>query len=113
MTPPVTLRPATAADIPALEALIAASARGLSAGYYTPEQTAAAVAHLFGVDSRLIADGTFLAAEAGGELVGCGGWSRRGTLCGGDRAEGGGPDPPLAPAPHAPRNRAFFVHPAR
>jgi GNAT superfamily N-acetyltransferase len=112
MTPPVTLRPATPADVPALEALIAESARGLSDGFYTPSQTEAAVTHFFGVDSQLVADGTYLVAETAGEPVACGGWSRRRALCGGDRAKAGGPDPLLDPARDAARIRAFFVHPA-
>ena len=78
----VTLRPATAADVPVLEALIAASARALGVGYYTPAETEAAISHVFGVDSALVADRSYFVAEADGALAGCGGWSARRTLAG-------------------------------
>lgn len=104
------LRAASPADIPALELLIAASARGLGTGHYTAEQTEAAIAHVFGVDSELVADGSYLVAEVDGHIAGCGGWSRRTTLFGGDRfaARQSGL---LDPAQHAAKIRAFFVSP--
>ena len=57
------IRPAQPAEIPALEAIITASARILSQGFYTPAETEAAIAHVFGVDSELVADGTYLVVE--------------------------------------------------
>ena len=105
------IRPALRPEIPALEALIAHSARELSQGYYSAEEIEAAIEHVFGVDTELIEDGTYFVAEADGALAGCGGWSRRRTLFGGDRAasrESGTLDPATEPA----RIRAFFVHPA-
>lgn len=94
-----------------IEELIAESARSLSREDYRDEQIEAAVAHVFGVDSELVNDGTYFVAEAGGRLVGCGGWSRRRTLFGGDRfaarAEG-----TLDPATEPAKIRAFFVHPS-
>lgn len=104
------IRSATLPDIPALERLIAASARQLSVGHYDGAQIDAAVAHVFGVDSELVGDGTYLVVEAGGHLAGCGGWSRRATLFGSDRFAGraaGFVDPEVAPA----KIRAFFVAP--
>ena len=95
----------------AIERLIAESARSLSRGDYSDEQIEAALASVFGVDSDLILDGTYFVAEAGGHLVGCGGWSRRRTLFGGDRyaaRDSGELDPAAEPA----KIRAFFVHPA-
>jgi GNAT superfamily N-acetyltransferase len=106
----VRIRLATAADLPALNALIQLSARSLSRGYYSPEQTEAAIREVFGADSRLIADGTYFAAEDGDALAGCGGWSRRRTLYGGDQTKTG-EEPFLDPAREAARIRAFFVHP--
>lgn len=104
------VRPATPAEVPTLERLIAASARRLGEGFYTAAQTEAAIAHVFGVDSELVADGSYLVVEADGALAGCGGWSRRPTLFGGDRyaarSEG-----LLDPARDAARIRAFFVSP--
>ena len=94
--------------MPALQDLIVRSARALSAPYYTPVQTEAAIRYVFGVDSQLIADGTYFLIENEGEVVACGGWSKRRTLFGGDQAKAG-PDPLLDPAAEAARIRAFFV----
>jgi N-acetylglutamate synthase-like GNAT family acetyltransferase len=104
------LRKARLDDKPELERLIARSARGLSAGDYRPEQVDAALKGAFGVDTQLIVDGTYYVAETEGEIVGCGGWSRRRTLFGGDaRAERDAT--PLDPAQDAAKIRAFFVDP--
>lgn len=112
------IRLATESDRAALSALIPASARGLSKGFYSDSQTESAILHVFGTDSRLIADGTYFAAEAEEEgrlrlrlrIVGCGGWSRRRTLYGGDQMKDA-EDPLLDPATEPARIRAFFVHP--
>lgn len=104
-----TIRPATEAEIPALHSLIPASVRGLSA-VYSARQIEAALGVVFGVDSQLIADGTFYVAETNGVLAGCGGWSKRRTLYGGDEGKTG-PDALLDPATDAARIRAFFIHP--
>lgn len=105
------LRAATLEDIPTLETLIATSGIGLSVGFYTTAQAAALAEHVFGVDSQLIRDGTYYVVEENDHPVACGGWSRRRTLYGADRAKAG-PDPLLDPATEAARIRAFFVHPA-
>jgi GNAT superfamily N-acetyltransferase len=97
-----TLRKATHADIPALNALIARSARGLSAADYHPSQIEGALRGAFGVDSQLLADS--------GEIVGCGGWSFRSTLFGGD-ARAGRDSSILDPKTQAAKIRAFFVDP--
>jgi GNAT superfamily N-acetyltransferase len=106
------IRLATADDIPALKELIPVSARALSAGYYTERQTESMIRHAIGVDSQLIADGTYYVAtdETDGRVVGCGGWSKRQTLYGGDQWKTEA-DPLLDPATDAARIRAFFVHP--
>lgn len=106
----VMLRAALPADIPALRQLIVRSARGLNAGYYTPAEIEAALKHVFGVDSRLIADGTYFVAELGGTLAGCGGWSFRRTLYGGDQRPVGSSDR-LDPRSDPARIRAFFIAP--
>jgi GNAT superfamily N-acetyltransferase len=104
------LRPATLADKPALETLIARSARELSAADYTPEQIEGALRGAFGVDTQLIHDGTYFVAESDGKLVGCGGWSKRRTLFGSDsRAERDANE--LDPRSDAAKVRAFFVDP--
>jgi GNAT superfamily N-acetyltransferase len=107
-----TLRQALPADISVLPALIDASVRGLQATDYTPAQIEGALQTVYGVDSQLIADGTYYVVEAGpGHLiVGCGGWSKRKTLFGGDRWSGR-EDSLLDPQQDAAKIRAFFVHP--
>jgi N-acetylglutamate synthase-like GNAT family acetyltransferase len=104
------LRKAKLDDRPALEKLIAESARGLSRPHYTDAQVDAAIGSAFGVDSELIRDGTYFVAEAGGRIVGCGGWSRRATLFGSD-AQPGRKSDLLDPSRDSARIRAFFVHP--
>lgn len=101
------------ADIEALNALIAASARELSVGFYSPGQVEALLTHVFGVDTQLIADGTYYVVydeNRPDEPAACGGWSARRTLYGGDQAKAG-EDPRLNPDTDAARIRAFFVHP--
>ena len=105
------LRNATPEDKPALEALIARSARGLGAPDYTPAQIEGALRGAFGVDSQLVADGTYFVVEDDAGIVGCGGWSRRRTLFGGDthaQRDAGMLDPGV----DAAKIRAFFVDPA-
>lgn len=106
----ISIRRATLEDVPALKELIPRSARELSRGFYTPEETESAILHVFGPDSRLIADGTYFVAEVDGRLAGCGGWSRRRTLYGGDQTKTG-EEPLLDPATEPAKVRAFFVHP--
>src|ERR1700732_5239267 len=84
----LSLRKATLADIPALNALIARSARGLSTADYRPAQIEGALRGAFGVDSPLLADETYYVVEDGGQIVGCGGGSFRSTLFGGDARAG-------------------------
>ena len=104
------LRLAEERDIPAIEDLIPRSVRALQAPFYSPVQMAAALGPVFGVDRMLIRDGTYFVAEEAGQLAGCGGWSKRRTLFGGDR-EGPREDDFLDPAIDSARIRAFFVHP--
>jgi GNAT superfamily N-acetyltransferase len=107
----IIIRPATRAEIPLLETLITASARTLSRGHYDETEIEAAVAHVFGVDSDLVDDGTYLVAEApDGTIAGCGGWSQRRTLFGGNQASGRDSSA-LDPATDAARIRAFFTAP--
>lgn len=107
----IQLRFATIEDIPALDQLMRRSVRGLSAGYYTDRQIDLSLIHIFGIDTQLIADGTYFIAEADGKLAGCGGWSKRRTLYGGDQTKLG-EDSLLDPATEPARIRAFFVDPA-
>ena len=103
-------RVAIDADIPALETLIPLSVRTLQATHYSSAQIEAALGPVFGVDRQLIRDGTYFVVEDAGRILGCGGWSKRKTLYGGDRdraSEDAELNPQLDPA----RIRAFFVHP--
>src|SRR5271167_1945998 len=84
----LTLRKATLADVPALQALIARSARGLSTEDYRSSQVEGALKGAFGVDTQLLADETYFVVEDAGQFVGCGGWSYRATLFGSDARAG-------------------------
>ena len=109
LTGPV-LRKATLADIPQLDALIARSARGLSTEDYRPSQIEGALRGAFGVDTQLLADGTYFVVEEDGRFVGCGGWSFRSTLFGSD-ARADRDSSMLDPRTQPAKIRAFFVDP--
>jgi GNAT superfamily N-acetyltransferase len=109
------IRPATNADVLVLHALIDASVRGLQTQDYTPAQIEGALETAFGVDSQLLADGTYFVVEnatgaAHPTIVGCGGWSNRKTLYGSDHATDRD-NALLDPQTDAAKIRAFFVHP--
>jgi N-acetylglutamate synthase-like GNAT family acetyltransferase len=117
--PQIQIRKAITADIPKLRELIDASVRGLQAGDYTPEQIEGALKTVFGVDSQLIEDETYFVAEAKSQAkiesagviaVGCGGWSKRKTLFGGDQWTAR-KDSLLNPRTDAAKIRSFFIHP--
>jgi GNAT superfamily N-acetyltransferase len=104
------IRLATEADAPALERLIHLSVQKLQAHCYSLAQMDAAMGAVFGVDRQLIRDGTYFVIEHDSMIIGCGGWSRRKAVFGGDRDRVGESeliDPQTEPA----RIRAFFVHP--
>jgi len=117
------VRTATPEDISHLREIIESSVRALQANDYTPTQIEAALHSVYGVDTQLIADGTYFAVEVAAPSplvtnhssritapVACGGWSKRKTLYGGDQyalRE----DSLLDPARDAAKIRAFFVHP--
>jgi GNAT superfamily N-acetyltransferase len=105
------LRQARLADIPALARLIEASVRGLGGRDYSPQQIESSLKYIFGVDTRLIEDGTYFVVESDHHLVGAGGWSRRKTLYGGDQAKGKVEDNLLDPRHDPAKIRAFYVHP--
>jgi GNAT superfamily N-acetyltransferase len=128
----ISIRLAHERDIPELRGLIEASVLGLQAGDYSAAQLRGALEAVYGVDTQVIADGTYFVAEAdvhlgngedagdpqlsgltmsGLTMVGCGGWSRRKTLYGGDQFAGR-EDSLLDPVTDAAKIRAFFVHPA-
>jgi GNAT superfamily N-acetyltransferase len=106
----LSLRPATLSDVASIERLIERSVRALSDGHYTIEQIESALRFMFGVDSRLVEQGTYFVVETADGIVAAGGWSRWKTLFGGDRFKDV-EDEPLRPGRDAARIRAFFVHP--
>ena len=108
---PIRIRLAVEQDIPALRELIKESVRTLSIGYYTELQIDSALKNVFGVDTQLILDETYFVAEVEGQVAGCGGWSKRNTLFGGDQSKTSGNDELIVPGESAARLRAFYVHP--
>ena len=104
------IRVAALEDVPTLKELIPLSARELSKGYYTPQQIESMIKYVIGVDTQLISDKTYYVAEAEGQIVGCGGWSKRKTLYGGDQMKDE-EDSLLDPKVDAGRIRAFFIRP--
>jgi GNAT superfamily N-acetyltransferase len=102
------LRIATPADATVVASLMKASATALFPRFYDPEQSASAVDFVAQVDPMLLADGTYFVLESDGEVIGCGGWSRRDRLyTGSGEAEADARllDPTREPA----RVRAMFV----
>ena len=105
----LTIRLARTEDMPALHALMNAAIEQLQAAFLSPEQVVASFS-IMGLDSQLIADGTYFVVEIDGRIGGCGGWSRRATLFGGDHSAGRDAallDPAREPA----RVRAMYTHP--
>ena len=124
-TTQIRLRLAVPEDVSVLRKLIEASVRGLQTEDYTHAQIEGALETVFGVDSQLITDGTYIVAEAAPtptasaevpdpkakwRIVGCGGWSKRKTLYGSDHWTGR-EDALLDPQRDAAKIRAFFIHP--
>jgi GNAT superfamily N-acetyltransferase len=118
----IRIRPAVSADIAVLRELIDASVRGLQSHDYTPAQIEGALATVYGVDTQLISDGTYFVAEISAVtnvqetaevpvIVGCGGWSKRKTLYGGDQWTAR-EAALLDPKNDAAKIRAFFIHPS-
>ena len=106
--PTPALRLARLDEADAIDALMKASTRDLFPGWYDAEQTAAAIVYVASVDRTLIADGTYFVAEADGELVACGGWSRRDKMYAG-AGDAAGDARLLDPATEPARMRAMFV----
>jgi N-acetylglutamate synthase-like GNAT family acetyltransferase len=105
------IRKATADDQAEIERLVAESVRGLSREDYSERQIELSIKSVFGVDTELIQDGTYFVAEAEGEIVGCGGWSKRKTLYGASRYAMSRDSAELNPQTDAAKIRAFFIHP--
>lgn len=105
----LTHRLATPEDMPALTALMDRSIGELQRAFLSADQIAAS-RKLMGLDSLLIEDRTYFIVEEDGVLAGCGGWSKRATLYGGDHSPGRDAHG-LNPASDAARVRAMYTHP--
>lgn len=107
--PNLRLRLARPGDMPVLSALMDRAIGELLRDFLPPEGVAASY-EIMGLDTQLIADGTYFVVEDAGEIAGCGGWSRRATLFGGDHSAGR--DAALLdPKTDAARVRAMYTHP--
>ena len=103
-------RLATANDLPALKTLMNAAIAELLPAFLPPAEVEASFA-VMGLDTQLIEDGTYFVVELDGAVAGCGGWSRRATLFGGNHTAGRDArllDPKSEPA----RVRAMYTSPA-
>jgi GNAT superfamily N-acetyltransferase len=105
-----TLRLARLGEADAIDDLMKQSTRGIFPAVYTAEQTASAIRYVAAVDRTLVRDGTYYVVEVGGELVACGGWSKRAKLYSGS-VEAEGDDRLLDPATEAAHVRAMFTRP--
>jgi len=108
---PLSSRLATEDDLPALRTLMALAISELQRGFLNEAQIAAS-RQVMGLDTQLIADRTYFIVEEAGVLAGCGGWSRRRTLYGGDHSLALRDSSLLDPATEPARVRAMYTHPA-
>jgi GNAT superfamily N-acetyltransferase len=104
-----TIRLATRDDLSAVNAVMTAAIDQLQQPFLDPAQIAASHA-IMGVDTQLIDDGTYFVVECDGAVAGCGGWSRRATMYGGDHTAGRDAGL-LDPRTDAARVRAMYTHP--
>jgi GNAT superfamily N-acetyltransferase len=104
-------RLATSDDIPAIAALMDRAIDSLQSAFLSPTEVAASRLSM-GLDTQLIADGTYFLVEEGERLAGCGGWSRRATLYGGNHSVELRDDRLLDPATESARIRAMYTDPA-
>lgn len=106
----LTHRLAQRSDLDALRTLMDASIAELQKGFLDEKQIVASRA-IMGLDTQLIDDGTYFIVECDGEIAGCGGWSRRATLYGGDHSTARDASL-LDPKKDSARVRAMYTHPS-
>ncbi|HFL2715755.1 TPA: GNAT family N-acetyltransferase [Legionella pneumophila] len=107
----INIRLANIVDVKTLNDLITVSAMELSRDIYSDQEIEGAIKYVFGVDTELIKDKTYFVIEKDGEIAGCGGWSKRKTLFGGNQFPGRDEPEYLDPSKDAAKIRAFFIHP--
>lgn len=105
----LTIRLATPDDVPVITAIMDAAIGELQKGFLDPAQIESSRA-IMGLDRQLVEDGTYFVVELDGVAVGCGGWSRRATLYGGDHSAGRDASL-LDPATQPAKVRAMYTHP--
>ena len=105
------IRLATAEDLPAMRDVMQLAIDELQRGFLSEEEVAASHA-VMGLDTQLVADRTYFIVEESGHVAGCGGWSRRATLYGGDHSLDLREPRLLDPASEPARVRAMYTHPA-
>ncbi len=110
MPAPFESRLATEADLAALAVVMDLAIGELQKGFLSAEEIAAS-RRVMGLDTQLVADRTYFIIECGGRIAGCGGWSRRATLYGGDHSTALRNAALLDPATDAARVRAMYTHP--
>lgn len=110
MTATLTHRIARAEDLDTLRALMTRAIECLQDDFLSPAQVRASH-QVMGLDTQLIRDGTYFMVECDGVLAGCGGWSYRATLFGGDGSAVAREPAPLEPASDAARIRAMYTNP--
>ena len=104
------IRLAVEDDVPAITTLVRAAMSSLMTAFLSEAQIQASF-QFMGVDTQLIADRTYFVVESAGEIVGCGGWSRRATLYGGDHSQATRDAALLNPQTDAARVRAMYTRP--
>lgn len=107
----LTGRLATEDDLPALRELMGLSIDQLQQGFLSPVEIEASRS-IMGLDTQLVLDRTYFIVEIDGDMAGCGGWSRRATLYGGDHSGDVRNTALLDPMRDAARVRAMYTHPA-
>ena len=105
----LTHRVATLEDLEALSVVMDAAIGELQEEFLTPEQVESSRA-IMGIDTQLVKDDTYFVVECDGQIAGCGGWSRRATLYGGDQTPGRDPEL-LDPSADPARVRAMYTNP--
>ena len=104
------IRRAEPRDIPAIERVMRESISGISSRTYGAKQVESSLQFIAHLDRELVVDGTYFVVENDGEIVGCGGWSRRARLYAGSGSSSDDART-LDPKTEAARIRAMFVDP--
>lgn len=105
-----TIRLATTNDLPEIARVMERAIAELQKPFLDAEQIAASRRSM-GLDRQLVADQTYFCVEVGATLAGCGGWSKRATLYGGDHSAETRDDRMLDPEREPARVRAMYTDP--